>query len=295
MTDTATQTGVEEVVNPLPNPRNAILDQIAAKHDAAQASDFQPFNESTGEILPREVVEPDVEVKPDEPEAKDPEPVEAKESEPVDEETIVVDGKEQKVAKDKIYEAGRRALQKESAADKRLEEATRMFREAQELKKRLDAMTGPSEDGQFSGQEAPSVEDAQPALPDIDRLLDQKLYMRDAQSAAKRFQTEFADVMSNPVFATWVSVQEDERIKQAMADGLPLGDPWEAYSQHGLKAREQMQKLSGTPAQSDKLDRKRETTVIKGAAVRAPAPVEDKPETHADIIAAMRKSRGQRI
>ena len=291
MQDTATQTGVEEV-KPLPNPRNAILDQIAAQHDERQAGDFSQFNEETGEIVKDEPAEPEVKEPEQVPEAKEPDPVPE-----VDEETIVVDGREQKVGKDKIYEAGRRALQKESAADKRLEEASRLFKEAQELKKRLDAMSGgPSQDGQFSGAEAPSS-DAQPTpqLPDIDSLLEQKLYMRDAQSAAKRFQQEYADVVTNPIFATWVAVQEDERIKQAMADGLPLGDPWEAYSQHGLKAREQMQKLSGTPAQSDKLDRKRETTVIKGAAVRAPAPVEDKPETHADIIAAMRKSRGQRI
>lgn len=287
MLDTATQPGVEEV-KPLPNPRNAILDQIAAQHDERQAGDFSQFNEDTGEIVKPE---PEAKEADSVPEVKEPDPV----PEPVsDDETIVVDGREQKVAKEKIYEAGRRALQKESAADKRLEEATRLFKEAQ---RQIDALkTGPSQDGQFSGSEAPSS-DAQPApqLPDIDSLLEQKLYMRDAQSAAKRFQQEYADVVTNPIFATWVAVQEDERIKQAMADGLPLGDPWEAYSQHGLKAREQMQKLTGAPAQSDKLDRKRETTVIKGAAVRAPAPVEDKPETHADIIAAMRKSRGQRI
>jgi hypothetical protein len=284
MTDTATQTGVEEV-KPLPNPRNAILDQIAAQHDEKQKGEFSSFNEETGEILPDEPAEPEVEVKAEEPPPK--------EEPPADDETIVVDGREQKVSKDKIYEAGRRALQKESAADKRLEEATRLFKEAQRQIESLKA--NPSSDDTFSGSHAPSDQDAQPAMPDIDSLLDQKLYMRDAQSAAKRFQTEFADVMTNPVFATWVAVKEDERIKQAMADGLPLGDPWEAYSRHGIDAREQMQKLSGVAPSNDKLERKRESTVVKGAAVRAPAPVEDKPESHADIIANIRKSRGQRI
>lgn len=45
-------------------------------------------------------------------------------------EEIIVDGKLQKVPLSKIHDAGKRALQKESAADQRLEEATRLLKEA---------------------------------------------------------------------------------------------------------------------------------------------------------------------
>jgi len=47
--------------------------------------------------------------------------------------TLVIDGTEQKVPLSKVKEAGIRTLQKESAADKRLEEASRLKKQAEEL------------------------------------------------------------------------------------------------------------------------------------------------------------------
>ena len=46
--------------------------------------------------------------------------------------TIKVDGVMQQVPREKIYEAGLRAVQKESSADRRLEEATRLLREVEQ-------------------------------------------------------------------------------------------------------------------------------------------------------------------
>jgi hypothetical protein len=51
--------------------------------------------------------------------------------------TIIVDGEEQQVARDKVYEQGIRTLQKESAADKRLAEASQKFRDAQDYEARV--------------------------------------------------------------------------------------------------------------------------------------------------------------
>lgn len=50
---------------------------------------------------------------------------------------IVVDGEERQVPRDKVYEQGIRALQKESAADKRLAEATEKMRAATEYENRV--------------------------------------------------------------------------------------------------------------------------------------------------------------
>jgi hypothetical protein len=47
---------------------------------------------------------------------------------------LIVDGVETKVSLSKIIDAGKRTLQKETAADKRLEEATRILKEAKETK-----------------------------------------------------------------------------------------------------------------------------------------------------------------
>jgi hypothetical protein len=59
----------------------------------------------------------------------------AETEEPTDEKVkIVVDGEEREVPLSEIKDAGIRSLQKESAADKRLEEATKLLKEAQEVK-----------------------------------------------------------------------------------------------------------------------------------------------------------------
>jgi hypothetical protein len=60
----------------------------------------------------------------------------AETEEPTDDEKvkIVVDGEEREVPLSEIKDAGIRSLQKESAADKRLEEATKLLKEAQEVK-----------------------------------------------------------------------------------------------------------------------------------------------------------------
>jgi hypothetical protein len=51
---------------------------------------------------------------------------------------IKVDGQEQEVDESAVLEAGMRTLQKESAADKRLEEATKARDEAERLRKRVE-------------------------------------------------------------------------------------------------------------------------------------------------------------
>jgi hypothetical protein len=59
----------------------------------------------------------------------------AETEEPTDDKVkIVVDGEEREVPLSEVTDAGVRALQKESAADKRLEEATKLLKEAQEVK-----------------------------------------------------------------------------------------------------------------------------------------------------------------
>lgn len=54
---------------------------------------------------------------------------------------IVVDGKKQKVPMSKIIDAGTRTLQKETAADKRLEEATKLLKDAKSTTSRKEGTT----------------------------------------------------------------------------------------------------------------------------------------------------------
>jgi hypothetical protein len=225
-------------------------------------------------------------------------------------ETIIVDGQEVTVPKNKIIEAGRRTLQKEAAADSRLQHATELFRQAQQYAAQVGLNAEPPAQGARQ-QSAPSGEDEQgqqqprqqgidPAAigAAVDERLNGALYRRDAEAAARRFKEEFPDIVSNPMAATWVAQQEDMRIQQATASGKPLGDPYEAYRAHGEAARSQLKAL-GVQAPSNvaenKADRKRSTVAVSGASVRTPAPQPDKPKSTSQIIADMRKARHQRI
>lgn len=81
--------------------------------------------------------------------------------------TLTVDGQEQKVKKDKIYDAGKRTLQKEAAADKRLAEASDIKRQAEAEAARIIAEAKPLETGP-SPSESPDVNKIAQAIVDGD-------------------------------------------------------------------------------------------------------------------------------
>jgi len=108
----------------------AMRDEIseARDRDIAEEAGLPPEEEVSAESdeVPEEVeeAEPEIDENEEAPQAVTEDP----------EETLVVDGEEQKVPLSKIVDAGRRTLQKESAADKKLEEATRLVKEAREIR-----------------------------------------------------------------------------------------------------------------------------------------------------------------
>lgn len=96
-------------------------------------------NEPTRELIP-EIGHYKVEGEEDSHSNPDPDQANLAEPEGDNEEdlvTIVVDGEEQRVPRDKVYEQGIRALQKESAADKRLAEASERMKAATEYERRV--------------------------------------------------------------------------------------------------------------------------------------------------------------
>ena len=298
-----TQPGGEEE-QPLitPNPRNAVLAQIAKTAHASVAGEMAGFNEETGEIekkadTPAQVV---TEVPADRAEIQQDEP--AKVDPPAPKMvSIVVDGQTIEVEETRIIEAGKRTLQKDHAADRRLQEAVNTKRQAEALLAQAQRLsipdaahteTTPSQD---ASQTAPQQQSFDPVA--IDTYLENKLYLRDAQKAAEKFKTDFPDIAGDPHLMNMAANLENQRLNTVTALGESFGDPSEAYRKHGEEIRKWLQARTGAlpPATAqaieDKQERKRTITAVQAVNAKAPAPAAPKVLTTAEQIEQMRESR----
>lgn len=322
MTDaTRTIVGVSEV---LPNPRDAAIAAIAerANQQKEESGDFSEFDEETGEVAPKKEPEkapekaPETEEVPPEGEDKEeeeksePEPQKAEEEAEKPEElvTLRVDGKEVQVPKSKIVDAGVRTLQKEAAADKRLEEATRLLKAAQEFSQKQQPQQQPLSDQDVAhviAQALRTGDDAQASaaiqalmqsgrsqpIPDVRQVVAQEF---EATAALDMFKRDFADIVSDPTAMLLASSLEDQRIARVQAGAEPNRPLSEVYKEHGESIRKW--RGIGQKSMQEKAELKKALQPAPVAAsVRAPAPKPDKPKTTEQIIEDMRKSRHQRI
>lgn len=309
--ENATQTGAENL-QPAHAGRNAALAQIAKQVDASYQEDMNPFDESTGAVLPKQQATQQP-VQTAQPEANEEDGGEQQEEQqaeqqPVaqtkpedDVETIVVQGQQVQVKKSQLLDAGRRTLQKEATADKRLQEATEMLRQAQAYAMSLRQSAQPSQDAGQNTQ-SPSEQDAtnrsgqanqSQATPDLRALVKHELWLTNAESAAQRFRTEFKDIAEDPMLMRLAAQLEDERLATAESTGEPLGDPWEAYKKHGETIRQKFGKpQSVQPAVSeDRQERKRSTTTVVGSGARMQQTSTPKPLSTSERIENMRIAR----
>lgn len=308
MTD-ATQQGVSEQ----PNARAQAMADIAKRVHDENVSDLRTFNEDTGEM--GGAVEPAKAETPATPPldatltaiaAVGTEPAETPPQEPADDgfETIVVSGEERRVKREQLIDAGRRTLQKQAAADKALEEANETLRRARALEQRLLSGQPSQQDAGQQQYQQPSSDAANgfggfpsQATPDqIGALIDQRLWLSDADKAAKRFSEEFKDIADDPLAARLAIELENDRLAKSRAEGTPLGDPWEAYRQHGETVRAWLGKArpqAPATVSADKTDRKRDTVTVTGSTTRQPTPTQPKTPTTAEIIERQRLARQQ--
>ena len=136
----AIQTDVDQAEPTTGNTvRNEMMQDIAAR--ARQERD-EEIKSSGGEVVDTLNVDPEgVATEEAKPEVTQEAAQEEAKPETV---KIKVDGEEREVPRDKIYDAGIRAMQKESTADKRLEEATRLLREVETKYAKPQAQSDPS-------------------------------------------------------------------------------------------------------------------------------------------------------
>lgn len=234
-----------------------------------------------------------------------------------------VDGKEVEFTQAQVEEAGLKALQKESAADKRLEEASRLFKEAQDMINRAaqggtpakpaDSPASPSKDGSPVADEAlakvakaiqyGSEAEAAGALSELISAAASKgqtltqndvLELLDYRDARQWAETEYKDVLGDPKLRQ-LFVAEEKRIRAA-GDARPYR---EVYEEIGTGLRDWKTSFAPAPAPqpgTGRADvRTKKTTVVSVpvASGRQPAPTPTKEPTQSEIIESIRKARHQ--
>lgn len=286
-----TQTGGQE------NPRLAAIRQIAKQAQDAVAADMADFDEDTGEVTPRAAeaaasADPEAFSPPaseEQPTASAPKML-----------TIIVDGQPIEVEESRIIEAGKRTLQKDNAADRRLQEAAQLKRQYEAQLATLRASSDPAQN-EAPSQDAPAHQTTvDPAA--LDAYLESKLYNRDANKAVASFVEEFKEIAEDQNLMAIAVRLEDQRLAMANRLGEPLGDPVIAYRKHGEAIRKWMQEKAGAvlptgTTSGDKADRKRTITAVPVANARSPSPKEEKPMTVSERIeqARIRRLQGRPV
>jgi len=282
--------------------RNSELERIAERARQERDNEMKDAGheviDTSGVEAKQEEPEPDVkDEKQEDPEAKNEEP-EVK----VETVKIKVDGEEKEVPRDKIYEAGIRAMQKESSADKRLEEATRLLREAKEYVQPQAAVDpSPQWDDATVAYALEHGDDAQKAYavnqmrgrdtttPDeLVRQTTQKVLDNvDFKTASDWFLNEYSDIAKDPYLLQLAGSAEDRA--RANGDNRPRK---ELYKSIGDELR---QWKGGSAVQSLETKKELKSNIVNltSASVKKSTPAEAKPKTPSDIIEDMRKRRGQ--
>lgn len=298
----ATQSGVV-------NPRNEMLAEIAASRQASLATELAESGDNI-DVLMQPDVESAGEVEKQAEEKAEEKPEEVKTETLVERLKLKVDGQEKEVDKDKVLEAGIRALQKEGAADKRLEEATRMYKDAQALMDQIKA--APSKDVQPGSQEDAmtnavkaiqygSVDEAKAALaglisqPTNKGLTEEQMTARVAdmlefRDAKKWFEKEYADIAGDPVLRKLAG--DAEKAARMAGDVRPYQ---ELYAEVGNSLRDWVKEKFPQPetTTASREERKASVKTIPVAAGRQQAPAAPKVKSPSEVIDDMRKARHQ--
>jgi len=244
---------------------------------------------------------------------------------------IVVNGQKMTVKQSQIVEAGRATLQKERAADFKLEMASKLLKDAEAIAQGKQP-SAPA-DAQMPAREAAPVqeksdaelakqiqygteEQAAEAIREIRRrdagaVTPESLKAMIAESlpsavgaqlafhnAASKARETYSDIFGDPYLTTLFHVQE-HRARES-GDSRPHA---ELYTEIGENIRKHFKLKAPTPSSGPSLAEKRDAkasapSLPRTAAVRVDketAPPKTREEVRDDVLTKMAKSRGQRI
>jgi hypothetical protein len=320
------------------NPRNEMMAEIQKARQEQLAQEFKEGGGDLAALEPHETAEEKKEETPEVPaeEVKaEGEETPSAETETPETETpkakvkIKVDGQELEVDEEAVREAGIKALQKQSAADKRLEESARLKKEAEAEARRIlddakrqaetqnrDAGTLPAKDGisgvekltddhfieavkkiQYGSEAEASValknlisEAAKSGKPAELTLNEVGEYL-EFREATKWAHDEYKDILGDPKLKTLFS-SEEKRLRAA-GDNRPYREVYKDIGD-GLKTWLQ-EKAPAAPQPKDQTrhERKASVVVIPTAAARQPAPTQPKELSPSEVIDRMRQARHQ--
>lgn len=306
------------------NPRAAAYAEITAAHDEMRKEQLARGDEEA-EITPANDDTPSIEDAPTNIEVKA-EPAVSQVAETPAKVRVKIDGEESDVdAKDVEEFGGVKAYQIAKAAEKRLREAAsakeeatkavavaRQIIEAQQRAQQMQqhqaqqtqlhqsqaeeakALARALQFGTEEEQQAAIIKLRTPQAPAIDEsrlqsVLEAKL---EQKMAAKAFVKEYADLLKDPDIHQFAAMKENQILQQ---QGNPA-DWSEFYKNLG----EGLQKLFGLPAQQT-MEQRREQKAenanvinLPTASGKKPEVTEKRPPTVDEVIAGMRKARGQR-
>jgi len=230
--------------------------------------------------------------------------------------TLKVDGEEIEVDEAAVIEAGRKTLQKESAADKRLEEASRIKKSVEDEAARIQQMIkdqqqppAPSSDAQgddLYGQVAQAIQygsesEAKEALKNLVQQAatkgqPQELTLAQVQDfiefrdATAWLNDEYKDVVADPILKG--AFEKQEREMRTAGDARPYR---EIYAEIGENLRGWLkEKIPPQPPVAEtKLERKAKVVTIPSASARQVAPDQEPEPTPSQLVEGMRKARKQ--
>ena len=219
---------------------------------------------------------------------------------------VKVDGKETEVPESQILDAGIRAVQKESAADQRLAEATRLLREAQEVVTPKPQPLPNMDEVELANRiRLGSDEEAQEAIRILqgrnqatpeqiaEAVENRVLGQIEAKEAGNWFIDEYKDLVADPYLVN-IILAENNRLIEA-GDYRPLK---ERYKDIGDSIRVKLNEWRGgkptVSTSTDKQERKSEINNLPSASARQQVSEQPKTKTPAEIINEMRAARGQR-